>query len=136
MNHTPGPWEARDVAGAGWQIYAKMAEWNDKHCSIVRFTPQHSMSFHATKDGKIVGMIAYEEWVQFKSDAVEKQWEANAKLVGAAPEMYEALNAIRGLLALEDCDWATAIIRDQVRAALEKAESGSPMTNLSNPYHD
>lgn len=45
-------------------------------------------------------------------------WEANAHLIAAAPEMYEALKAIESCLAPADNDSAA----QKVRAAIAKAE--------------
>jgi len=135
--HTPGPWEARDVAGAGWQIYAKVGEWNDQHCSVVHFTPLGSMTIHAKKDGTLVGMIAYESWVQFKSRNIAEQWAGNAKLAAAAPELLEATKALLALCAdylSPEAKAHHAVRLDQAAAALRKAEEGTEKPNLSLPY--
>lgn len=135
MNHTPGPWEARDVSGAGWQIYAKVGEWNNAHCDVVHFTPLHNMSIRATKDGKLVGMIAYESWVQFKSANIEEQWAANAKLCAAAPDLLQAVEFLRNI-ALDylpnDAQQHFASQLKQAADAIKKANEGTPVpTSLS-----
>jgi hypothetical protein len=129
MSHTPGPWEARDVAGAGWQIYAKVSEWNDKHCSIVRFSPLQNMTLYAKKDGSIVGMMAYEEWVQFQSKIIEEQWAGNAKLAAAAPDL---LSVAQFIVQATVGNIPPGIVQ-AAKDAIKKAEEGTPKPNLSMP---
>lgn len=62
--HTPGPWVAREVSGAGWPGQRGFAiDFNEDQEQIVDFV--------------------YEE--------------ADARLIAAAPDMFEALDNITGL---------------------------------------
>lgn len=92
--HTPGPWEAKEVPSAGWQIFAKVGEWGDRQCQVIEFSPLDCVTIKAHKDGNLYGLLAYESLVQFKSEPIREQWAGNAKLAAAAPELLDAIKAL------------------------------------------
>jgi hypothetical protein len=58
----------------------------------------------------------------FPEDAGRKEAEANARLMAAAPELYEALNRARDFISN---GYQPPDLIEQIRAALEKATGGS-----------
>lgn len=66
-----------------------------------------------------------------KHNVADVHGEPNARLIAAAPDMRDALEAVRVLLATQDCNWATALVRDKVSAALTKAGGNTESNSLS-----
>ena len=73
MNHTPGPWETREIAGNGANIPARM--------EIVAPEGEGAKKLIANIYGFSLPM-----------------GRANARLIAAAPELYEALVDLLGFL--------------------------------------
>jgi len=95
--HTPGPW--RDIGGCG-HVFAEV-DWDDQ--SVDRVI--------------VMSQLA-------SVDTSRKTWEANARLIAAAPELLEALKEIIAAADGDgwnqlDASFATA------RAAIAKAEGGA-----------
>lgn len=68
---TSGPWYAWNVIGAGWQIGTQVAF-----------------------EKKMNGNVGHTAWFQFPTKNMDEEEEANANLMAAAQEMYEALEAV------------------------------------------
>jgi hypothetical protein len=107
MNHTPGPWTAVETVGAGWEIKARVPQLPnvDRPVTI----------YHALKADQY--LLAYAPWVQFPKDYVEALFEANSRLIAAAPDLLAACKAALGAFERND-----AINWDDLRMAIEKAE--------------
>ena len=93
--HTPGPWTA-----------------------IAKRNPDPSEGTHWIQCK--LGALGY--WRGHKQDHDDSKWilnEADARLIAAAPEMYEALIA---LLADPGADYIKTTAWDKARAAIAKAE--------------
>jgi ketosteroid isomerase-like protein len=86
--HTPGPWTVADN--------------NEVHC-----------------DAKTIAMVADLNWGQYRDaeDNGEAEFEANARLIAAAPELLEALKALTDA----DTDFTRAWAKEAARAAIAKA---------------
>lgn len=89
--HTPEPWEAKDVPGQGWQIHARVPEL-DRTAMIqeVPIQPQLSIA-----DGKVYVCLSYESFVQFPSDDWEKMQTANAQLMVEAPTQAARIKELK-----------------------------------------
>jgi hypothetical protein len=75
--HTPGPWKAWHFLGAGWQIS----------------TADHADDETRTGYGN-VGGVAWHSGLSFGGPDRFERAKANAHLIAAAPDMYEALEAL------------------------------------------
>lgn len=82
--HTPGPWVARDVPGAGLEIHAPV------HLVDMAELDEPIMTFQLTRPAGHK-LIACERWVQFEPKGWHEMQEANAKLIAAAPQMLEVV---------------------------------------------
>lgn len=153
MTHTPGPWQAEDVAGAGIQIKAKLpfhpyaaagdseTRWQlakDKAFGIFYMTPHSgNVNFTVNDEGQLSAMLCYEEWVQFPSTDWEAMQMANARLIAAAPMMLDALLEIAKGEGAYNCDRVihaentVAAMVALARAAIDKADV-SQVTDTGN----
>lgn len=104
MKHTPGPWRIEDVTSQGTMIYRRIVGGNGTAKKHVGFAGAYRMN-----------------------PASEAQ--ANARLIAAAPELYEKLHESIALLALAQAAITSVEINskiqrqiDENRAAIAKAE--------------
>lgn len=123
---TPGPWLARDIAGAGWEIFATLPE-GFKFDATYRGADGKTqfMIWQMTSPQNL--MIECERWVQFETSAWKAMQEHNAHLIAAAPEMYRYLELINKIASPNPERTFDGVIRDLkditdfARAALAKA---------------
>jgi hypothetical protein len=108
QKHTPGPWTAKHTSGAGLSVHANISK---------ALAPRYSDDcpiYHLGNDACTMN-IAYELWTQFPRAEWDAMQEANARLIAAAPELLEALQALLAESVYESMATATA------RAAITKA---------------
>lgn len=121
--HTPGPWEARDVAGAGWQIYGNPGPmlggpWGPNGEGPIN-------TWGLVRDPRLV--IAYERWIQFPPNGWEDMQNDNARLIAAAPELLEALiDLVEKSNACDGGFWVCKESIEKSRAAIVKAKGEQP----------
>ncbi len=95
MEYTPGPWEAKNMPSAGWQINARLKSYESR---LLRFyetlhAPDLRVSFSG--DGlNLTATLGFETWCQFPVDGWEEELAANMHLIAAAPDLLEACKAL------------------------------------------
>jgi len=106
--HTPGPWELRNVPGAGLQIWALADLGLDERRQVVQ--PLYRVDIHPSlkvgDDGKVYVMLSYEDWRQFPTTQFDEMQKANGQLMAAAPDLLKACKA--ALPCLQDWIRTTA----------------------------
>ena len=102
MEYTKGEWEVRDIPSHGLEIYAKVNIGKDENGGVVQpiYDVDIKPNLSIDNDGKVWMMIAYESWRQFPSTNFQEMQKANANLIAAAPDMYQALKEC--LVLIED----------------------------------
>lgn len=137
---TPGPWKLEDTPGAGWEIKAKIPQLKNYKSSdggsLIWKVPCDTTISATDKPQALIG---YEPWVQFPPKWWIGMTKANANIITAAPEMYEALeranvfitNGIKfGYIRMPDLEcgdsaWETPeIIRKALAKARGEADEG------------
>jgi hypothetical protein len=122
MKFTKGPWEARDVKGAGWEIYATVNIGKTAGGGVLQ--PIYHVGIQpmlfVNKDGGVTAKLSYEDWRQFPSVDFEKMQAANAHLIAAAPRLYTALKALYN--AVDSCVELTPDVLMEAREALMQIE--------------
>lgn len=101
--HTPGPWSYRPMKYDDWG-YVRGAEEAD---GFQPFICQAKDSRKTDKDENIARQNGTDPW------------EANARLIAAAPELLEALEEIRDML------WSRPDISDRLRPLMGFAEEAT-----------
>ena len=99
--HIPGPWKLNKISGGNWTIEAELKHPKGKSIAQIFEVPiTPTIEYANLKDGEITIQLAYSAWYQFEiGDWNEKTWEANANLIAAAPNLYQAV-----LCALADLE--------------------------------
>lgn len=94
MGHTPGPWDAWHMNGAGWQIGTEDQVLRVKKGDFGSYGNIASLAWTS-------GLGSRPGW--------QEREEANARLLAAAPDLLEALEAARAALAhdVPNSCWAT-----------------------------
>ncbi len=144
MKHTPGPWEWKDVPGAGLEIRGPV---HLVECvELPKGIPEIPINIYGLAQPQNI-LIGYERWVQFEPNGWSEMQEANARLIADAPAMHLALEMISvGVARIErsgrfrefcfgglrygmsDDSWTRLIAVigwDRARAAIAKAEGQS-----------
>lgn len=97
---TQGEWTVKDADSAGLEIFAEVNLGKDENGGVLQ--PIYNVgirpSLMVDKNGKVTMMIAYESWRQFPSINFQEMQKANANLIAAAPDMYEALKLLQSAL--------------------------------------
>lgn len=91
--YTPMPWEVKEIAGAGIEIFAKVdIGKEDMSGGVLQpiYNVSLTPSLHVGRDGIVRAMISYESWRQFPSINFQEMQKANAYLIASAPELLEA----------------------------------------------
>ncbi len=120
--HTPGPWEVRGPDGTGWQVHAHVPSL-DRATTIEQIPIRPTVSI--SDDGKVYVCLSYEDWRQFPSDDWREMQAANARLIAAAAELYEALGELVACHEGGGFVEPDASLLAQARAAIAKAEGRS-----------
>ena len=90
--HTPGPWKAVDRVGAGWQIDGTLPA-GFKFDGTAHSCADGTTGFMLwTIRRELHVQVADERWVQFETGPWTEMQAANARLIAASPQMYDALN--------------------------------------------
>ena len=120
MKFTPGPWEAKYIPSSGLKIIAKVDIGKEDMSNGV-LQPIYDLSvkpeLRVNDNGSVTMELAYESWRQFPSVDFKAMQEANASLIAAAPDMYEALKTVCG-----NCWDNDSCPACYVKAAINKAE--------------
>lgn len=145
QGHTPGPWQWRDISGAGIQIYgpvpfkANCVEFTLKASEQRLFEMADLQSGATARSREGYPMLAYETWLQFAPKEWEEMQRANAALIAASPDLLAALQDMfrmmdEGLLVRDTAndgasDWAIKQLRfvarlKKAQAALTRAKGG------------
>ena len=134
MNYTKGEWTIKEIPSHGLEIFAEVNMGKDEHGGVLQpiYTVSIRPHLKVCNDGIAELMIAYESWRQFPSVNFEEMQRANAQLIAAAPDLYEALKESNRALSvlLEDISGSMPHLKDTIQAkitagenALAKAES-------------
>lgn len=116
--HAPGPWEAKNRSGAGWQIDCVLPAGFKFDGTARGADGQKSFMTWTIRETHTV-QIADERWVQFSTGSWEKMQAANARLISAAPDMADAID--QALDDMQDSHCVCENTKQQLRAALAKA---------------
>lgn len=81
---TPGPWEAKYVAGAGFEIHAPI---HLTKCVEYPRPPTGPAMVYTCVERPNPFLIACDRWVQFEPNGWHEMQEANAALIARAPEL-------------------------------------------------
>jgi len=124
--HTPGPWRLEDIPAAGLEIKADIEGFKDP-LSLFQMPGNENLSFGIGKDNQVYVTLSYETWMggPGKPDFWEGMQKANAQLISATPDLYEACKeALRMYKEIQPCGgWQD--VEDSLEYAIKKAE-GKP----------
>lgn len=107
--HTPGPWEAVERSGAGWQIDAKLPAGFKFDSTARDFTGSDPAFMLWTLRASMNIQIADERWVQFETGPWAEMQAANARLIAAAPTQHEEMVRFLPIIERAEADpelWA------------------------------
>ncbi|MCC5777896.1 hypothetical protein H7H48_02440 [Nitratireductor sp. B36] len=130
--HTPGPWVAEPRQGWGHDPVISAAGWPKPIATMVPHPDRYYRHKTREVDGEEITTFTPETGDgEARIAEVDAELEANARLIAAAPEMLEALEACKemarvmeGLCACRgDDDWVWGI-QAKIDAALSKATGG------------
>ena len=100
MKHTPGPWEAKNIPSAGWQIRARLKSYEDQLLRFFETSHTPNLRVEFSRDSlNLIATLGYETWCQFPVDGWERELAANMRLIAAAPDLLEAL--VKAAIPLE-----------------------------------
>ncbi len=105
--HTPGPWVSEVALGS-----------HDEFCGI------EIMQSRAADDFTYRGGVARVSEAEHINGITRAECEANARLIAAAPELLDALQALRDPGRMEDSQWWIEACR-RADAAIAKATGGA-----------
>jgi len=110
-NHTPGPWEVVYDEEYGEHTIRMSTAIEDRGS----FEPQHEISYNHGC------WVEEDEGVDYPANKQAREAEANAQLISAAPDMYEACMKALNLLHQHSIYGETELA---LRSALTKAQGG------------
>ena len=106
--YTKGPWIVTKTSSIGWDVKAVLGGSSESR-NMVEFTLRGDVpqQIGHVLDHRNMFNVHCSPWLQFPSTEFVEMIEANANLIAAAPDMYEAL---AGLMAeIDECydptDW-------------------------------
>ena len=128
--HTKGPWVAKNVPSAGWEIFAKIPEMEKYKCSDGGYPIwKVPLDNHMTAGEEPQAIIGYEPWIQFPPKWWIEMTAANAQLFSAAPELLEACKEAMAILVQDcpDCPGGCSkcdigIVKEKLLVVIDKAE--------------
>lgn len=118
---TPAPWLMHESKGAGIRICAPV--YRVEGVELPKGMPEAPICVFELAGPAIVA-IAFDRFVQFEPNAWGEMQTANARLIIAAPDLYEALDEAINYVAVMAStlgDHSHAAFLDKATAALSKA---------------
>lgn len=120
MKFTKGPWEAKDIPSAGWQIYAEVDLGKDERRGVIQpiYNVNVKPMLFVNNEGTVTAVIAYEDWRQFPSINFQEMQAANSRLIAAAPRLYNALKKLYE--SIDSCVDLTPEVMKEAKDALSE----------------
>lgn len=111
-NHTPGPWSVEDPMGADVGLWIVQTGLEPRQWSCIAVVTDDADGGARDEGGRFIGCA---------------EQQANARLIAAAPEMFDALKAMRSAAMAIPENWSDAMMRAarMANSAIAKAEGRS-----------